>query len=221
MRAGYRPPMHKLIPLVLVVGLLAACSPAEEADPTTTSEAAVETTTSEPAPTTTTTEAPEETTTTETPEAAGGPDCLVGSWVLDTESMLASLEDVFAQAGMGEGSVTAADGTYTVEMAADGTYNGERDGWGFSVSTPEGDVNMRMTGQESGTWSADDSTITVTVDTSDVTMEATVEAGGQVVQMPSAPVNVPDPIPTASAYTCEGDVLTVTSEDTTAILNRS
>ena len=204
--------MRRPTALILAIGLAAvACSPSDSETTTTTSSEA-----------SSTTEAPvETTTTTEAPASAGGSSCVEGTWLLDIQSFISLMEDEFVAAGFGADAISANDGTYVVTMGSDGTFSAERDEWGFTVETEDGTFTMSISGTETGTWSADDSTITVTVDSSDVTVSSTAEVDGQVVTLPNSPVAVPDAVAENSAYQCSGDVLTVTNEGVVITLNRA
>lgn len=214
--------MRNLLSLTLIFGLLtAACTSGDEGGDTTS-----ESTTTEESPVTT--ETVETTTTTEAavstaaPEA-GGDDCLVGSWTLDTESFIANFDDIMAEAGMPETEVVALDGTFVVDMSGDGTYVGTRDEWGFSMVTPEGTVSIEINGEESGTWSTDGSTLTVNPTSSDLTVVASVEVDGQEVPLPEGqvPIDTPPGIASNSDFECSGDVLTLTNAGVESVLNRN
>lgn len=210
--------------LVLMLGLVvAACGDVTSEDSSTTSAAASETTTSA-ASVPTTTGGVDETTTTAAEMATGGPDCLVGIWELDDQAFVQNFDSIFADAGMPEADVTALDGSFTVDLGADGTLRATRDGWGFRVDTGEGVFILEVTGTETGTWSADDSTFAVETDTSDLDINTSVEIDGEVVQMPSdiqPEFEIPAGVATDSAYTCSSDVLTLTNEGVESTLNRS
>lgn len=216
--------MRKLPTLAIALALLlAACSPGGEEDTTTsapeetgstaasTETTATEATTTTAAPTTTTTEAP----------SSAGADCVEGTWLLDIQSFISLMQEAFTSEGFGADSITANEGTYLVTLSPDGTFTAERDEWGFTVVTGDGTFSMSISGTETGTWSADDTTITVTIDSSDVKVSSTAEVDGQVIEIPESPVDVPDAVAEDSAYTCNGDVLTVTTDDVAITLNRT
>lgn len=204
-----------------MIGLVSvACSP-DGSESTTTSAEGGPTTTVSSAETTTTEAAPETTTTTEPPSASGGAGCVEGTWILDTSSFIASMQALFTEEGFGADSLTPNEGTYTVTLASDGTFTAERADWGFSVVTADGTFTMSVNGSESGTWTADDATMTVTISSSDVTVSSTAEVDGQVVTLPESPVDVPDAVAEDSAYSCDGDVLTVTTDEVVITLNRA
>jgi hypothetical protein len=216
--------MRRLPTLTIALALLvSACSPGGEEDTgtsapeeTSSTVAGTEATTTE-APTTT--EVP--TTTTTEPPSSAGADCVAGTWLLDIQSFISLMEEAFTSEGFGADSITANEGTYLVTLAPDGTFSAERDEWGFSVATGDGTFTMSISGTETGTWSADDTTITVTIDSTDVNVSTTAEVDGQVIELPDSPVDVPDAVAEDSAYTCDGDVLTVTTEDVAITLNRT
>lgn len=122
---------------------------------------------------------------------------------------------------MAGAEVTATDGTYLVTFNSDGSFEAVRDGWGFSVSASEGTFIISIDGEEEGTWSADESTITVSITGGDVNVSARVEADGQTIELPNSPVEVPDTIAEASSYQCDSDTLSVTTEEITFVLERA
>jgi hypothetical protein len=71
------------------------------------------------------------------------------------------------------------------------------------------------------TWTAIEDTITVGITSSDLNVSVSVEADGQVFTLTDSPVDVPDVITDASQYTCDGDVLTVTSDGVPFVLTRA
>lgn len=218
--------MRKLLLLVMTLSLLAAACADSSADTTTTTgeettSTAADTTTSIDADPTTTAEA--ETTTTSGEAVDGTDQCLVGTWLFDTEAFVANFSTLFQDAGMSDAEVTALDGDYTVEMTADGTFTGTRDGWGFVIETEQGNFTIELNGTETGTWSADGSTLTVENRSSDIDISATAESGGQEVELPQGqfPIETPEGIASNSDYECSGDVLTLTNAGIETTLNRS
>lgn len=217
--------MRKLLLLAMTLSLVAAaCAGSSEETTTTAAEetttTVAETTTSTGADTTSTTESGTTTTSGETAE--GTDDCLVGTWLFDTEAFVGNLSTLF-QEEMPDAEVTPLDGDYTVEMTADGTFTGTRDGWGFVIESDQGNFTIEFNGTESGTWSADGSTLTVENRSSDIDITATVESGGQEVELPQGqfPIETPEGVASNNDYECSGDVVTLTSSGIETILTRS
>lgn len=215
--------MRKLSILLVISGLLAAACGGSSGETTTTSTDGSTTSTAN-----VTTTAAETTTTTSdtattTSPSAGGPDCLAGTWVLDSEAFVENFDSIFTEAGMPDAEVSALDGSFTVEMSADGSLEAERDEWGFRIGTAESTFIVEVNGTESGTWSADDSTLTVDTDVSELDVTASIEVDGQVIEMPQGqiPIDTPEGIATGSAYSCSGDVLTLTNAGVESVLNRA
>lgn len=192
-------------------------------DADTTTSAASDATTTTAAPETTTTAAAESTTTTSGDTASGTDDCLVGTWTLDSEGFVENFGSIFAEAGMSDAEVSALDGTFTVELGADGSLRGTREEWGFEIATGQGTVTIEINGTETGTWSADGSNLTITTQDSALDVNATIEADGQVIEMPQdqIPVETPPGIASNSEYTCSGDTLTLTNAGVESVLTRS
>jgi len=214
--------MRNVVTLVIVLALVPAACSESQSEVTSTPVAAETTTTASADPTTS---GPAETSTTAGGQPdAGGPDCLVGTWVLDTENFVENFDGIFADAGMPGTDVTALDGTFIVEMGADGSLSATRDGWGFNIVTGEGTVILEINGTETGTWSADDSTLTVDTDASDVDINAAIEVDGEMLEMPAEyqpEFEVPRGIASGSSYTCSGDVLTLTNAGVESELHRA
>lgn len=222
--------MRRLLTLLLSVGLiLAACSSSDEAGDESTTTSSETTETTEASPDVTTTSEPEEetttsaepTTTTEAPASSGGPSCIEGDWVFDSQAFVEVMRSFMTESEVAEGEVEATDGTYTISFASDGTYTGVREDWGFAVGSADGTVVIRVNGEESGTWSADDSTITVSLESSDVQVSASVESDGQTFELPNSPVEVPEAIAESSSYQCDSDTLTVTTDEVTFVMDRA
>ena len=217
--------MRRALYLILVSTLvLSACGGSDDAEGATTSTEADDPATTA-APATTTTTVPAATTTTESAssgQAGGGPDCLVGTWELDTDNFVDQMVDMMsAEEEVEIDEISGTEGTYEVTMDADGTWSGVREDWGFVIGSSEGSFTVEFSGTESGVWSATSETLTITVEDSDTTVSATVEVDGETFPLPQSPVEVPESIATDSEYTCDGDTLTVVNDGITTILNRS
>lgn len=217
--------MRKLSILLVISGLVIGGCNGASGDTTTTSTSDVststagETTTTVAGPTTTT----QVVTTTQLPASGGGSDCLVGTWILDSEAFVENFDSIFADAGMPDAEVSALDGSFTVDLGADGSLEAERDEWGFRITMPEGVFIIEVDGTERGTWSADDSTLTVTTDVSNIDVSASIEVDGEVIAMPEGqmPIEPPQGIATGSDYTCSGDVMTLANAGVESVLNRA
>ena len=217
--------MRNLSILLVISGLVIGGCNGASGDTTTTSTADVttstagETTTTVAGPTTTT----QVVTTTPPPASGGGSDCLVGTWILDSEAFVDNFDSIFADAGMPDAQVSALDGSFTVDLGADGSLEAERDEWGFRITMPEGVFIIEVIGTETGTWSADDSTLTVTTDVSNIDLSASIEVDGELIAMPEGqmPIEPPQGIATGSDYTCSGDVMTLANAGVESVLNRA
>lgn len=210
--------MRKLPSLLLVLALVAAACSGSSSDTTTTStEAGIPTT----AVATTTTAAA--VTTTEASAGGGDVDCLVGTWVLDSEAFVENFGSIFADAGMPDAAVSPLDGSFIVDLSSDGSLEAERDEWGFRITMTDGTVVIEVNGTETGSWSADGLIMTVETDVSDIEVSAAIEVGGELIEMPAGqmPIETPPGIATGSDYTCSGDVLTLTNAGVESVLNRA
>ena len=198
-----------LVSGVSAVLLVSACSGG--ADPTTTTAGVAPTSPPTTAPPTTT-----EPTTTTTAAAAGGAECLVGVWELDSQTFVDSIFEVFG-ADMPEvvGSFEYVSGTYIVELAADGSFSNTREEWSFEVATSEGALRTTIDGVDSGRYSVEGNTISITDVEQTTVVSLQIEVGGEFVDLPfAAPVEIDTDILLGSAmFVCDGDQLTVTAEE--------
>jgi hypothetical protein len=212
--------------LTIAIGLLlAACAGGGEGGTTTSSPSApttgevTQTTAAAPDTTTSTGAAPSST----EGSSAGGDDCLVGMWTLDSEAFVENFDAIMTEAGMPDAEVTSLDGTFEVEMNADGSYVAVRDEWGFSMGTPQGTVVIEINGTETGTWSTSGSTLNIDPGENDLTVDSSIVVDGQEIPMPGSdlPVEAPPGLATASEFQCSGDTLTLESGGVESVLNRS
>jgi hypothetical protein len=209
--------MKRFVTLFAVLSLTVAACGGSEGESTTTISADAETTTTAGVETTTTSG---ETPTTFT-AGGGGDECLLGEWLLDDEAFFAAMEAEFAsQADFGE--LTVSDGVFSVTFEADGTVTSVRQDWGFSVASDEGTFNIRVNGDQTGTWETDGSTLSLVLDGgAGLVSETTIEVDGQVVPLPTSPVNVPtDTFSTSSEFSCDNDNLVVMAEGFTSTFVR-
>lgn len=217
--------MRRVLYVFLVLTLvLTACNGSDEGEDTTTTSKAEQTSTTAETDATTTTVAAA-TTTTESAssgQGGGGPDCLVGTWELDTDNFVDQMISLMsAEDELEVDDISGTDGKYEVTMDSNGTWSGVREDWGFMITSSEGSFTIELNGTDSGVWSATSDSLTITVEESDTTVSATVEVDGETFPLPQSPVEVPESIATDSDYSCDGDTLTVMNDGVTTILNRS
>jgi len=210
--------------MALVVGSALLASACAGSAATTTTDAPMSTTEQTPVATTgssmtTTTIAVG---TTQSEGGGSGSDCLVGTWTLDTEAFVHNFDPIFADAGIPDAEVTPLGGAFIIELEADGSLTGTREEWGFTFVTDQGNFTLQIDGTETGTWSAEASTLSVTTDSSDLDVAASIEVNGQVIEMPGGdlPIPVPEGIASDSQYDCSGDTLTLTNGGVESILHR-
>lgn len=194
-----------------------------EAAPTT-GDASTETTVAAP---TTTTAAPTTTmaeTTTTAPASPVGADCVAGSWELDSAAFIASLEEAFAaETGDVPAEITFAGGSYIVDLGADGSMAAVRDAWQFRFETSEGAIVNTIDGTDSGTWSVEGDTMTVTSTNSTTTVSIQAEVDGELIDLPigSAPQAIDqDEFSGSGSFDCSDDTLTVTLDGFTSVFDR-
>ena len=203
---------------------LAACGGDDAA--TTTAAGEPPATTQTTAPVTTTSEAA--TTTTEAPtttQAVATSDCLVGSWELDSESFI---QQVFAGTDtgfeeLGEVTVSHGGGSFVVEMSEDGTYIGTRDEWKIRIESEEGAFVNMLDGTETGTWSVDGDTLTISSDVSDITVSFAAEVDGVLQELPFGGTQTTQTraFTGSGGFSCSDDSFEATFDGFTSVFSRS
>lgn len=170
-------------------------------------------------PTATTTEP---TTTDDGPVTTGGDaGCIEGSWSLRGEAFAEQMTAGFGDATAAEAEFVG--GEFLVEMRDDGTFSATREDWSIRLVMPEGAFRMTFTGSETGTWTLTDEGLDVTNDpSSDPDVELAIEnPDGTLTPLPSTGVGPSsemanaeiNAIRTGLTVDCDGDVLTLTSDD--------
>jgi hypothetical protein len=210
--------------LLLFALILAACGGEDAA--TTTAAGEPPATTQTTAPVTTTSEAA--TTTTEAPtttQAVATSDCLVGSWELDSESFI---QQVFAGTDtgfeeLGEVTVSHGGGSFVVEMSEDGTYIGTRDEWKIRIESEEGAFVNMLDGTETGTWSVDGDTLTISSDVSDITVSFAAEVDGVLQELPFGGTQTTQTraFTGSGGFSCSDDSFEATFDGFTSVFSRS
>lgn len=204
--------MKRLIPIILSIALVACggdsatTTAAETTQPSDGGQATATTTTE--APTTTTTEPP--TTTTTTPPEPSASECLVGSWNLDSENFVETLMEAMGPELPGE--LQTADGTYVIEMSADGTFTSIREGWGYRIVSPQGTMLVQIDGTETGTYAAEGDTLTVNVTDGEASVSMGMEVDGEIQDLPfPMEMDLPsDTVEGTGQFECTNATLTVT-----------
>lgn len=204
--------------LAIVLALsLAACG-GETGDTTTTTVDGATTTTRAAATTTeqvtTTTQAA--TTTTAGATGQGGDDCVVGQWELDSEAFMENLTAAFeGEPDLENVTVEFVEGTYSVDLQQDGSFEGGRDGWSFQMVTSEGTIRITVDSTEQGTWSSSGSVLTVNQVDSTFDFVAQAIVDDQVIDLPAgaAPTVDSNAIASSSSYDCTAERLTLTMEE--------
>ncbi|MDH3250199.1 MAG: lipocalin family protein [Acidimicrobiia bacterium] len=222
---------HRRAAMAAAISLIvAACG--SSADSTTTTEAvgaggATEATVADP--TTTTTTAPTTTaapTTTTTEAVSARSDCLVGSWELDSAAFI---EQIFsAGAGetgfeeLGEVEISHGGGSFIVTMNEDGTYVGVRDDWQIRLSADEGTFVNTLDGEEAGTWSVDGDQLTVTPESSTISVSFAAEIDGVLQDLPFGGTQTVSSreLGGTGPFTCDDDTLRATFEGSTSTFTR-
>ena len=194
-----------------IVGLLLIVACASSGDPSTT------------------TVQPETTTSTSTVPSAVADGCVVGTWILDLDSFVASFEATLRATGR-TAEVSANSGSATISLEENGQVAGVFED--LTVQTDFGEdsapIDTILAGEIIGTWSVQENRLVLTPDVErtsfgaqtpiDISNVGTGNSG--VVYLEEGPdtqvVSRSHPLPIASAspsiITCEGDTLTIGPE---------
>ena len=118
-----------------------------------------------------------------------------------------------ASSGLGA-SLDSVTGSVTVEVSPEGVWSSTYDNWGFTTSAPEGvSISISITGDDSstGTFGENGSFSFVT---NSVNTTVTMTAASQGVNIPVPPVaGTGTAIGGTGTYVCEGDTMTITTQD--------
>lgn len=191
--------MIKRLSVASFLSLIVACS---GGGATTTTATAAATTTSPPETTTSTTQA----TTTTAETSVGGADCLLGDWILDTESFELSMESMLFTTG-GEATVDVTAGGGNLTFSEDGSAAGGYEGLTLSLEIGEDlpTMELELSGDVVGTWTLEGDTLILTPDETS-NFEVTASVGGQAVPVPIDPAMLAFGS-AASTITCDEDEL--------------
>lgn len=225
--------MRRLTVLLAAICLIAAAcsSDSDSADATTTTAASggsgdttttdaatsAETTTTEPATTTTAAAA---TTTTTVAAAASLDECVIGTWVMDSEAFF---DVVRASGDLGDapGEIAFLGGEYVLIIGGDGSFEVERNDWSFGVTSDDGEIQLIINAVDVGTWSIDGDVLSTTV-TADADPDIAILIDGEPVSLPigAVPIEPPKAEFVGAVVTCDGDILTATFEGNTSSWTR-
>lgn len=129
-------------------------------------------------------------------------DCLVGQWRLREQDFL---NQIAALGGVG--TMTHVGGQYLITLEEDGSYVGQRAAWSFSMTLPEGTVEILIDSIEGGTWIVDAAGERLTVNETSSSATVSMTLGG--FSIPSQQFNSPG-FGGEGVYDCSGDVMTAT-----------
>lgn len=130
---------------------------------------------------------------------------LVGQWRLRDQEFF----DQIAELSGSPSGITYEGGDYYFDFFEDGTAYGYRDAWSFRVSSPQGDLITEITSTDPGTWSADDTTLTLDLESGEALVSLYIDTGGSLVPLPIGDQVVPpqEALGGTATYECVGDVL--------------
>ncbi|MGA7271031.1 MAG: hypothetical protein WB239_08160 [Acidimicrobiia bacterium] len=156
---------------------------------------------------------------------AGGDQCLIGDWKLDSPSFVDSLNEAMGSGVPGEFVYDSGD--YTMDITAPDLVTTQRRDWKLKITSSQGDMVMTIndTSPDEGTWMADPEAGMLSVNMSGTDTEVTMQAdvNGSLVDIPTGSVNVQTPQGAMSGqgtYECSGDTLTTTNQGVQAIWER-
>ncbi|NHZ71087.1 MAG: hypothetical protein GWP18_05545 [Proteobacteria bacterium] len=214
--------MKKLAVLVVMAMVVAACSGASEpdvADAPTTTAAVSSSGSSSPIESTVTTTVAAPTT------VAGASDlssCVVGEWEMQSQRFFDDLYAAAPAQDLPPGEFTHTGGSYVLIVGGDGSFASERRAWTFEVTSDFGDLIMKVSSSQSGTYTLDGELLSTSLaegEAPDVEMVV----DGVPFEFPEglAPVSAPSANFSGAMVTCDGDVLTASFDGFTSIWDRS
>ncbi len=216
--------MRRFVGVAMVVALVAGgCSsgsaePDESADvvelpgdtsgdtstttPSTTAAEDASTTTSQPAPAS---EAP--------PPTSLLPECVVGTWELDSERFFEDLVATMAPEEI-EGEFTYVSGVTRLVLGPDASFVTQRDMWTFAVASDSGVLELTITDEQSGTYALDGVEMSTLIEASEPP-EVTMTVNGEPFVVPggASPVAPPEAEFSGATVACDGGALVATTEE--------
>ncbi|NOX30667.1 MAG: hypothetical protein GXP35_11580 [Actinobacteria bacterium] len=129
-------------------------------------------------------------------------DCLVGQWRLREQDFL---NQIAALGGVG--TMTHVGGQYLITLEEDGSYVGQRAAWSFSMTLPEGTVEILIDSIEGGTWIVDAAGERLSVNETSSSATVSMTLGG--FSVPNQQFNSPG-FGGEGTYECSDDVMTTT-----------
>lgn len=210
--------------IVAILLLAAACSSSDDgaSDETTTTTAADESTESGATAETTSTTAAT-TTSTPTTTAASEPvapsgECVVGTWEQRSQEFIEAIADTFVPEDdplLAGATIMFVEGSYQIEMRADGSMVSVRDSWTMEFSSPEGGLRTTLDGEETGTYAVDGDVLSISLEDSTVEVSQAFVVDGTVTPAPAGftqSVTV-EGLDGSGTFTCDDEVLAVQVED--------
>jgi hypothetical protein len=209
--------------IVAILLLAASCSSSDDgaSDETTTTTAAGESSESGVAAETTTTTAVTTTSTSTTaaepePVAAGG-ECVVGTWEQRSQEFIEAIAETFVPEDdplLADATILFVEGSYQIEMGADGSMVSVRDNWTMEFSSPEGGLRTTLDGEETGTYAVDGDVLSISLEDSTVEVSQAFVLDGTVTPAPAGftqSVSV-EGLDGSGTFTCDDEVLAVQVE---------
>ena len=200
---------------IAVALVVAACSSSsEDAAPASTTStvedtAAASTTVAESPESTTTTAAPTTTmqgTTTVAASASIG-ECVIGTWELDSQAFF---DQIVASLPEDEqvGTFTFKGGQYLLVVEGDGTFASIRDDWSFGAETDDGEIELRINDEQTGTYEFDGTVLSTTL-AGGSPAEVELLVDGVPFELPGGrtPVEPPAAEFEGAVVSCDGDVM--------------
>jgi hypothetical protein len=209
--------------IVAILLLAASCSSSDDgaSDETTTTTAAGESSESGAADETTTTTAATTTSTSTTvaepePVAASG-ECVVGTWEQRSQEFIEAIAETFVPEDdplLADATILFVEGSYQIEMGADGSMVGVRDNWTMEFSSPEGGLRTTLDGEETGTYAVEGDVLSISLEDSTVEVSQAFVLDGTVTPAPAGftqSVSV-EGLDGSGTFTCDDEVLAVQVE---------
>lgn len=137
-------------------------------------------------------------------------DCqLADLWRLQDQQFLDEIARVTGEAGV---QLEYYAGDYLLRIDADGSVVSERQNWSLRAASPAGAVVIVISGSETGTWNAADSTLSIESDGGAAEVSLFLEIDGALTPVPfgvEVPVDI-EAVTGTGSFECDGDLLTVT-----------
>ena len=142
---------------------------------------------------------------------------MVGTWEQRSQEFIEAIAETFVSEDdplLADATIMFVEGSYQIEMGADGSMVSVRDNWTMEFSSPEGGLRTTLDGEETGTYAVDGDVLSISLEDSTVEVSQAFVLDGTVTPAPAGftqSVTV-EGLDGSGTFTCDDEVLAVQVE---------